>query len=126
MSIKDEKTQAPQQKPAAGNNPEFAIQRLYVKGLSYEAPNTPEIFQGEWKPEVKLDLNTTTKTLTGDNQKVILKNTATVTAKDKTAFLIEVEYAGIFTIKSFPPDQQKYMLRSFCPNLLFPYAREVI
>jgi preprotein translocase subunit SecB len=108
------------------NNPEFAIQRLYVKDLSFEAPSSPEIYQMEWKPEVNLDLNINSKDLSNDMHEVAIKIMVTVKLPQKTAFIAEVEQAGIFTIKNFPADQLKAMLGSFCPNILFPYAREAV
>jgi preprotein translocase subunit SecB len=108
------------------NEPEFAIRRIYIKDVSLEAPNSPEIFQMEWKPEVTLDLDTKTHHVSDDLHEVALKITATVKNSTKTAFLIEVVYAGLFTLKGFANDQLHYMLGSFCPNIIFPYAREII
>src|SRR3990167_247491 len=106
--------------------PEFGIQRIYVKGLSFEAPNTPAIFLENWEPEMTLDLGTKTESL-GDNvHKVLLTVTVTVKVRDKTAFLVEVQQAGIFMLKGFPEEQLQPMLGSFCPNILYPYAREVV
>ena len=108
------------------NAPEFVIQRIYVKDLSYEAPNVPEIFREEWKPQTELALDNNFKQLSDDTYEVALKLTVTVKLKDKTAFLVEAEEAGIFTLKGFIGDQLEAMLESFCPNILFPYLREVI
>lgn len=105
---------------------EFGIQRIYVKDISYEAPGTPEIFQTEWTPQVDFNLNTESKKITDDIYEVVLKVTVTVKLKDKTAFLVEVKQAGIFIIKGFTKEQLDPMLGSFCPNVLFPYAREFI
>jgi preprotein translocase subunit SecB len=106
---------------------EFAIERIYTKDISYEAPNTPEIFgTSEWTPEVKLNLQTETKKLTDTSFEVVLDVNVTVKLKDKVAFLVEVKQAGIFSIKGFKEDQLGPMLGSFCPNILFPYARELI
>jgi preprotein translocase subunit SecB len=105
---------------------EFGIQRIYIVDLSYEAPNTPEIFQAEWAPSVDFDLHTDSKKLTDDVYEVVLKVTVTVKLKEKTAFLIEVKQGGIFTIKGFAKEQLDPMLGSFCPNILFPYVRELI
>jgi preprotein translocase subunit SecB len=114
---------APQQ---TGTQPEFAIQRLYVKDLSFEAPNTPQVFLQEWQPELNMDLATKVNDLGDNNHEVILSVTVTVKMKDKTIFLVEVHQGGIFTIKNFPKEQLRPMLGSFCPNILYPYAREVI
>ncbi|MCK4869994.1 MAG: protein-export chaperone SecB [Gammaproteobacteria bacterium] len=108
------------------NAPEFAIQTLYVKDLSYEAPNVPQVFQEDWQPEVNLDLDVKSNELEEGVYESILKVTATVKLPKNTAFLVEVEQAGIFTVKNFEKDQLHAMLGSFCPSVLFPYAREVV
>ena len=108
------------------NQPQFEIQRIFVKDISFEAPNTPHTFVEEWKPEVALNLETKSDRVQDQLHEVILSITATVTTSKKTAFLIEVHQAGIFMITGFPSDQLHQMLGSFCPNILFPYAREVI
>ncbi|EKD45475.1 MAG: hypothetical protein ACD_69C00274G0003 [uncultured bacterium] len=105
---------------------EFNIQRIYTKDISYEAPSAPDIFHIEWSPQVDLNLHTDSKKLSEDTYEVILQITVTVKLKDKTAFLVEVKQAGIFTLKNFTTDQIDPMLGSFCPNILFPYARELI
>lgn len=106
--------------------PTFEIQRIYTKDLSFEAPNTPHTFMEEWKPEVQLNLETKSNRLKNSTHEVILMITATVTTNKKSAFLIEVQQAGIFNIDGFPDVELHQMLGSFCPNILFPYAREVI
>lgn len=118
------KEQQPQ--AAQANGPEFAIQRLYIKDLSLETPNSPQIFLEEWQPELNLDLETKAEKLDDETHEVILRVTVTVKIKDKVAFLVEVKQAGIFTIKDFPADQERPMLGSFCPTVLYPYAREVV
>ena len=114
------------QKETTTEQQEFIIQRIYTKDISFEAPNTPEIFQTEWNPNVDLKLSTDFKNIEGDNYEVVIQITVTTTLSDKTAFLIEVKEAGIFTLKNFPKEQLDPMLGSFCPNILFPYARELI
>lgn len=106
--------------------PEFVIQKLYVNDLSFETPNTPEIFKSEWKPEVKIDLNVKDASLESDMYEVVLKLIVTAKIGTKTAFLVEVNQAGIFLLKGFDKEQFKMMLGSFCPSILFPYAREVV
>lgn len=108
------------------NEAQFMIQRLYVKNLSFETTNTPAIFQQPWEPELSLDLNTTHTQLEDGIYDVVLTVTATVKSKGTTAFLVEVQQAGIFTIQGAPTEQLEHLLGSFCPSLLFPYAREAI
>lgn len=105
---------------------EFTIQRLYIKDISYEAPNTPQMFRSEWHPLVSLDISTKVNALEKDIHEVVLSLTATVKLGEQTAFLAEVHQAGIFTIRMFPDDQLKGLLGSYCLNILFPYAREAI
>jgi preprotein translocase subunit SecB len=114
-----------QQKPQAAQ-PQFEIQRIYIKDISYEAPHTPHTFVEEWKPEVQLNLETKSNRIQDDVHEVILSITATVNSNKKPAFLIEVHHAGIFLITGLPSDELRQMLGSFCPSILFPYAREVI
>jgi preprotein translocase subunit SecB len=106
--------------------PQFEIQRIFVKDMSFEAPNTPHTFVEEWKPEVSLNLETKSNRVQDNLHEVVLSITATVSTSKKTAFLIEVHQAGVFMINGFPNDQLHQMLGSFCPNILFPYAREVV
>ncbi len=105
---------------------QFMIQRVYMKDMSFESPNSPSMFQEKWQPELKLDLNTSHHKLENDVYEVVLQVTATVLNEGKTAFLAEVKQAGIFTISNAPADQLDHILGSFCPNILYPYAREAI
>ncbi|MGV2873747.1 protein-export chaperone SecB [Colwellia sp. E150_009] len=106
--------------------PQFAIQRIYTKDVSFETPNSPAIFQKEWKPEIKLDLDTRSNKIGDDTYEVILAVTVTATVEDQTAFLAEVQQAGIFTIGNLPEPQLAHTIGAFCPTTLFPYAREAI
>jgi preprotein translocase subunit SecB len=107
-------------------NTQFMIQRVYVKNLSFETTNTPATFQQRWEPELSLDVNTHHSRLDNDIYEVILTITATVKNQNATAFLIEVQQAGIFTVQGAPTEQLDHLLYSFCPSILFPYAREAI
>lgn len=112
--------------PAQQTEAQFMIQRVYMKDCSFEAPNTPAIFQEQWEPELSLDLSTQNLQLDKDVYEVVLTVTATVKNKNTTAFLAEVKQAGIFTIHGPEKAQLEHLLNSFCPNILFPYAREAI
>jgi len=109
-------------------NPErqFAVQRTYIKDLSFESPNAPEVFRGEWKPQNELNLNTKVNRLDEQTFEVVLSVTVTTKVGDKTAFVVEVHQAGIFTLGGFSEEELGPMLGAYCPNLLFPYAREVV
>ncbi|MBA2709393.1 MAG: protein-export chaperone SecB [Tatlockia sp.] len=105
---------------------QFMVQRIYVKDSSFETPNTPAVFQQQWEPELSLDLNTQHTELEKGIYEVVLSVTATVKNENSVAFLAEVKQAGIFTIQGAPGDQLEHLLGSFCPSILFPYARETI
>ncbi|MED5526746.1 protein-export chaperone SecB [Gallaecimonas pentaromativorans] len=106
--------------------PQFNIQRIYTKDISFETPNSPAIFQKDWTPEVKLDIDTRSNKLADDVYEVVLALTVTTTVGEETAFLAEVQQAGIFTIGNMPDPQLAHTLGSFAPNILFPYAREAV
>ncbi len=106
--------------------PQFSLQRIYVRDLSFEAPKSPEIFRQEWTPSVELDLNTRQKPLEGDFHEVVLTLSVTVKTAGETAFIAEVQQAGIFLISGLDAAAMSHTLGAFCPNLLFPYAREAL
>ena len=105
---------------------QFIIERIYVKDISFEAPNSPEVFTQDWEPDTNLNLNTNVNNLGEDHYEVELQITVSVKTGEKTAFLVEVTQAGAFFITGYPEDQLSHLLASFCPSNLFPYAREVI
>lgn len=104
----------------------FELQKVYLKDVSLETPNSPEVFSEQWKPQFELELNTTSKPLSDEVYEVVL--TVTVTAKlgEKIAYLAELQQGGVFTLKDFPKERMGAMLGAFCPNTLFPYAREAV
>ncbi len=108
------------------NNPHFEIQRIFLKDLSFEAPHTPHTFVEDWKPEVQLNLETKSNRIQDNVHEVVLSVTATVNTSKKPAFVIEAHMSGVFLISGLDGEQLRQMLGSFCPNILFPYAREVI
>ncbi|MDJ0805214.1 MAG: protein-export chaperone SecB [Gammaproteobacteria bacterium] len=105
---------------------EFALQRIYTKDISFETPNSPAVFQKEWKPESSVNLNTEVAKLSDKVFEVMLTVTITTKISDQTAYLAEVKQAGIFGINGFPEQEMGPLLGSYCPNLLFPYVREVV
>ncbi|MEB5973880.1 protein-export chaperone SecB [Pantoea dispersa] len=110
----------------SSNEMQFQIQRVYTKDVSFEAPNAPQVFQKEWEPEVKLDLDTASSQLADEVYEVVLRVTVTATVGEDTAFLCEVQQAGIFTISGIEGTQMAHCLGAYCPNILFPYARECV
>ncbi|EEX50632.1 protein-export protein SecB [Pasteurella multocida] len=108
--------------------PVLQIQRIYVKDVSFEAPNLPHIFQQEWKPKLGFDLSTEAKQIGDDLYEVCLNISVETTLEDSgdVAFICEVKQAGIFTISGLEDIQMAHCLTSQCPNMLFPYARELV
>ncbi len=104
----------------------FALQRIYVKDMSFESPAAPGVFMQEWKPAMNVDLNTKSSKVGDDDYEVVLTITITAKVGDETAYLIEVQQAGIFHIKGIEGDDLRRILATVCPNMLFPYSRETI
>ena len=102
------------------------LQRIYVKDVSFEAPGAPHVFQEQGQPNVELNLSQRTNVLGSDVYEVVLSVTATCKIGDKTAYLAEVEQAGIFGISGFDDANRDAVLGTYCPNVLFPYVRQVI
>lgn len=111
---------------AQNEQPQFALQRIYVRDLSFEAPKSPEIFRQEWSPSINVDLNTRQKDLGGDFHEVVLTLSVTVKNGEDVAFIAEVQQAGIFLVKGLDNASMSHTLGAYCPNLLFPYARETL
>lgn len=105
---------------------QFQLQRIYIKDVSFESPNAPEVFRQEWKPEVNLEVNSGAQLLDNDIYEVVMKVTVTVKNLQKTAFIAEVQQAGLFLIKGFDGIQLQHLLKGVAPNTLFPYAREAV
>lgn len=112
--------------PSQEGGKQFQIQKVYIKDVSVETPNSPHVFQQNWQPEVTIQLGNSAQALADNVHEVI--TTVTVTAKlaDKTAFLVEVQQAGIFSINGYSAEERGMLLGSYCPTVLFPYAREVV
>lgn len=105
---------------------QFAIQKIYVKDVSFETPNSPQIFTQKWEAGVEFNIATNVQQLEETVFEVTLTVTVTVKVGDTVAYLAEVCQAGIFVIAGFNQQEMGPMLGSFCPNILFPYARESV
>ena len=106
---------------------QFALQRIYLKDASFEVPNAPRVFLQAWNPEISIDLATGMAQLEdGNHYEVTLSLTVTAKNDNQVAFLVEVQQAGIFQAIGFPDEELAPLLGAYCPNLLFPYAREAI
>ncbi|PHS30676.1 MAG: protein-export chaperone SecB [Methylophaga sp.] len=104
----------------------FVIQKIYTKDISFETPNSPEIFRDEWKPHLDLQLGNEYKRIDDDNHEITLTVTVTAKVEDKVAFLVEVKQAGIFSLTGYSDQEMGPLVGSYCPNTLFPFAREVV
>ena len=114
--------------PAQSNDqlgPQLALQGIYLKDCSYEAPKGPRV-DGNWQPQISLDINTAASVVAPEVTEVVL--TVTVGAKqgEATAFLVEVKQAGLFVMRGLTPDDTRRAIGTVCPNVLFPYARVAV
>lgn len=109
--------------------PEFRMQKMYVKDLSFENPNAPEIYfaQSEKQPEVDVNLQLNHKQIDDNHYEVSLEITAKIInkEKEKTLFILELEHAAVFFLKNIPEEHIKMVLAVDCPTLLFPFTRQI-
>ncbi len=111
----------------APEQPQFTLQRIYSKDVSFESPATPGIFRNNWQPSVNVDLNTKSSRVDEEgNFEIILTLTVVTKAEEETAFLVEVQQAGIFLVRGIEGEALRQVLATVGPNILFPYAREAI
>ncbi len=113
---------------AAGQQPQgqFQLQKLYVKDVSFEVPNAPQVFQEDGQVEIKMNLAQKVETLAEGVQEVVLTVTVTASMAEKTAYLAEVQQAGIFAIAGLGEQAMHAAINTLCPGILFPYARRCI
>lgn len=124
MADEQQPEAAAAQQPAAGG--QLAIQRMYIKDLSFEAPNSPAVFMQQIEPDADVYYSNTANKLGDDTWEVVLQVTVTVKAEDRTVYLVEIQQAGIFTIRGFQDAQIQAILATACPNALYPFARQAI
>ncbi|WP_136798569.1 protein-export chaperone SecB [Desulfosediminicola ganghwensis] len=110
--------------------PEFRMQKMFIKDLSFENPNAPEVYitQQKSEPKVELNLNLNHKKIDDDHFEVALQVYAKVSSKDddKALFILEIEHAGIFLVKNIPAEHVEMVLGVDCPTLLFPFTRQIV
>ncbi len=111
---------------ADNNAPVMSLQKIYVKDVSFETPNAPDIFNEQGQPEIKMNLNQKVKKITDEIYEVVLSVTVTCKINEKTAYLAEVHQTGIFGLKNFDENVLHQTLGSYCPGVLFPYARQMV
>ena len=122
MAEEQNQAAATEEQPQA----QFQLQKLYVKDVSFELPNAPQIFQEDGQVEIKLNLAQKVEDLADGVHEVVLTVTVTATLDEKTAYLAEVQQAGIFAIAGLPEQGKHAALNTLCPHTLFPYARRLI
>jgi preprotein translocase subunit SecB len=106
---------------------QLAIQKIYVKDFSFESPHTPQVFaRSDWSPKTDLNLRSSHTAGADNNHEVVLTVSIEAKEEDQTIFLVELQQAGLFHISGYTEDEFKALVGSFCPNILFPYAREAI
>jgi len=108
------------------NAPQMSLQKIYVKDVSFEAPNVPELFNEQGQPDIKMNLNQKVKEIAQEVFEIVLTVTVTCNINEKTAYLAEVQQAGIFGLKNFEDNIKHQTLGTYCPNVLFPYARQMV
>ncbi len=108
------------------DGPNFAIQRIFLKDISFETPMGVEAFTKQFKPNIQQDLNVQVNQLDEGTHEVVLLLTITAKIEGRTVFLVEVKQAGIFAISGFEGIQLSQVINTACPQILFPYAREAI
>lgn len=107
---------------------QLRLQKIYIKDVSFETPNSPAVFitQQQVQPQVEFHINQSAKQIQNELHEVTLGVTVTVKLGETTAFLVEVQQAGLFTLSGFTKNHMHYVLGAYCPNMLFPYARETV
>ncbi|HZV63097.1 MAG TPA: protein-export chaperone SecB [Methylophilaceae bacterium] len=121
-----EENQAAQQSNNAEKQPAFGIEKIYVKDLSLEIPNAPQVFTQRETPQLSVELSNASSQLDEGVFETVITVTVTSKIGEKTAFLVEVAQAGIFQIRNIPQENLDMILGVTCPNILFPYARETV
>jgi preprotein translocase subunit SecB len=115
-----------QEQPTPAPQKQLLLQKIYVKDLSFESPKAPMVFTTNVSPQTQLNVRSSAQQVAPDTQEVTLTITVEAKDKDSTLFLAEVAQAGIFVIQGYTADEQSILIGSFCPNTLYPFAREAI
>lgn len=115
-----------EQANAADGEQQISIHSIFVKDVSFESPNAPQVFQETKQPTIQVELGVHTGQLGEDTHEVTLAVNVTAKTEDRTAFLVEVQQSGVFTVRGFSANDVSAILGIYCPNALFPYAREAV
>ncbi|MGB5452970.1 MAG: protein-export chaperone SecB [Sedimenticolaceae bacterium] len=105
---------------------QFMVQRIYTKDVSFEAPNTPKMFQENWSPQINVGLGTEVTRIDAENIELVLKVSVEAKHDEKTVFLVEVKQAALFLVQGFGEEETDALMGVAAPNVVFPYAREVV
>lgn len=116
----------PQDRSATENQRELILQKIYLQDASLESPAAPGVFNERWNPTLNVDLDTKAQALQDDSYHIQLRVTVTGRQNERTVLLIEVHQAGIFTVRGLAESELGLVLGAYCPNILFPYAREAV
>lgn len=111
---------------SAAAGAQLSLQKVYIKDVSFEAPGAPQIFQDQGQPQIQLNLSQQIGALAENIYEVVLTVTVTCKLAEKTAYLAEVQQAGVFGLSGFDNQNRDAVLATYCPNVLFPYARQVV
>ncbi len=109
----------------SGTDKQVILQKIYVRDISLEVPNAPEIFTLEWSPKLDVQINTAVQDLSAEVHHVVLTVTLNARLGERTAYLAEVQQGGVFKLAGFDDDEERRaVLGAYCPSVLFPFARE--
>jgi len=114
------------EQPNPAPQKQLLLQKIYVKDLSFESPKAPLVFTSNISPQTQLNVRSSAQEVAPDTQEVTLTITVEAKDKDATLFLAEVAQAGIFFVQGYTPEERSILIGSFCPNTLYPFAREAI
>jgi preprotein translocase subunit SecB len=114
------------EQPKAAPQKQLLLQKIYVKDLSFESPKAPMVFTTNIQPQTQLNVRSSAQEIAPDTQEVTLTITVEAKDKDATLFLAEVAQAGIFVVQGYTPEERSILIGSFCPNTLYPFAREAV
>lgn len=117
----------PQANDNAQATRQVALQKIYIRDASIEVPDGPRVFTQDYKPDVNVDLNTRIESLSEETHQVVVMVTVTAKQNERTAYIVEVQQAGVFRVEGFGAgDELNHVLGAYCPSVLFPYVRESV
>ena len=105
---------------------QLVLQKIYIKDLSFESPQSPGVFASNVSPQTKLNIKSSASEVAPDTQEVTLTLTVEAVNEDKTLFMLEIEQAGLFRIQGYSAEEARMLIGSYCPGTLYPFAREAI